>query len=318
MSFSVEYISGHLFVGGVWGTLTSDKYFMCKSPSFPFSLLMEVKEDESKPVAVSCIKAVVPVHFHEPTTLTRGDIKKQIVAQLQYIKKHPNTRQAEVFKTQHAFSNSVARRMSKGYRRHLIDIEALKVYAMNHPGKNSTKLKVNCGLSLTHASICNIVRREKEKIGKVKDIADLIEQKIHHVLGNYGDEIVMFGLTSSIVFLSQTTLIQGDGTFTCVVLPFTQLYMFHALLRNGVSYPVLYCLVRGKNEEIYKHILDLVEKIAKERGTTILNRPVRMMVDFELAFIKATRPFDAAKTSPVASSATSQTSRRRRGPSSTR
>ena len=129
----------------------------------------------------------------------------------------------------------------------------------------------------------------------MKDIADLIEQKIHHVLGNYGDEIVMFGLTSSIVFLSQTTLIQGDGTFTCVVLPFTQLYMFHALLRNGVSYPVLYCLVRGKNEEIYKHILDLVEKIAKERGTTTLNRPVRMIVDFVLAFIKAAQPFDAGK-----------------------
>ena len=138
---------------------------------------MEVKEVESKPVAVSCIKAVVPVHFHEPTTLTRGDIKKQIVAQLQYIKKHPNTRQAEVYKMQHAFSNRVARRMSKGYRRHLIDIEALKVYALNHPGKNSTKLKVNCGLSLTPASICNNVRREKERIGKVKDIADLIKQK---------------------------------------------------------------------------------------------------------------------------------------------
>ena len=105
----------------------------------------------------------------------------------------------------------------------------------------------------------------------------------------------MFGLTRSIVFLSQTKLIQGDGTFTCVVLPFTQLYMFHALLRNGVSYPVLYCLVKGKNEEIYKHLLELVEKIAKERGTTILNRPVRMMVDFELAFINAARPFDAGK-----------------------
>ena len=71
--------------------------------------------------------------------------------------------------------------------------------------------------------------------------------------------------------------------------------MFHALLRNGVSYPVLYCLVKGKNEEIYKHLLELVEKIAKERGTTILNRPVRMMVDFELAFINAARPFDAGK-----------------------
>ena len=106
---------------------------------------------------------------------------------------------------------------------------------------------------------------------------------------------MVFGLTSSIVFLSETTLIQGDGTFTCVVLPFTQLYMFHALLQKGVSYPVLYCLVRGKNEQIYKRLLVLVEKIARERGTTILNRPVRLMVDFEMAFINAAREFEAGR-----------------------
>ena len=106
---------------------------------------------------------------------------------------------------------------------------------------------------------------------------------------------MVFGLTSSIVFLGQTTLIQGDGTFTCVVLPFTQLYMFHALLQKGVSYPVLYCLVRGKNEQIYKRLLVLVEKIARERGTTILNRPVRLMVDFEMAFINAAREFEAGR-----------------------
>ena len=64
MTLSVEYISGHLFVGGAWGVLTTDNYFMCKSPSCPFSVLMEVEQVESKPVAVSCIKSVVPVHVH--------------------------------------------------------------------------------------------------------------------------------------------------------------------------------------------------------------------------------------------------------------
>ena len=177
MTLSVEYISGHLFVGGAWGVLTTDNYFMCKSPSCPFSVLMEVEQVESKPVAVSCIKSVVPVHVHEPTMRSKRAVKKEIMAQLKFIKEHPNTRQAEVYKTQHAFLNRVARRMSKGYIRHLIEIEALKVYAMNHPGKNSTKLKDDCGLSLTTVSICNIVRREKDKMGQVKNIADLIKQK---------------------------------------------------------------------------------------------------------------------------------------------
>ena len=132
-------------------------------------------------------------------------------------------------------------------------------------------------------------------MGNAQSVKDLVQGKTHHVLGNDGEEIVVFGLTSSIMFLSQTTLIQGDGTFTCVVLPFTQLYMFHALLKNGVSYPLLYCLVRGKTEAIYKRLLALVEKIARERGTTILHRSVRLMVDFELSFINAARQYEAGR-----------------------
>ena len=127
--------------------------------------------------------------------------------------------------------------MSKGYRRQLIDIEALKVYALEHPGMTSTKLIIVSGLSVSESSICNYIRREKERDGKLTNITALIHQKAHHFLSNDGNDIVVFGLASSIVFLGQTTLIQGDGTFTCVVLPFTQLYVFHALLRNGVSYP---------------------------------------------------------------------------------
>ena len=133
---------------------------------------------ESKPVAVSCVKAVVPVHFHEPTTRSKREVKREFVAQLLFIKQHPNTRQAEAFKTQHAFSNRVARKMSKGYRRYLMDIEALKVYALNNPGKTSTKLKIASGLSLSVSAICNIRRRETERIGEVKDIADLIKKKL--------------------------------------------------------------------------------------------------------------------------------------------
>ena len=117
----------------------------------------------------------------------------------------------------------------------------------------------------------------------------MIRQKSHHVLGNDGNDIVVFGQQSTIRFLADTTLIQGDGTFTCLVRPFTQLYIFHALLTNGVSYPLLYCLVKGKNEAIYERLLRLIEMIALEHGTTIFNRPVRVMVDFELAFITAAR-----------------------------
>ena len=141
-------------------------------------------------------------------------------------------------------------------------------------------------------SIANIIRRDKENRGEAVDLTDMILQKAHHIIRNDGHDIVVFGLTSAITFLAHTSLIQGDGTFTCLVHPFTQLYIFHALLKNGVSYHLLYCLVRGKNQPIYERLIKLVEKIALEHGPTILNRPVRMMVDFEQAFIAATRELE--------------------------
>ena len=130
---------------------------------------------------------------------------------------------------------------------------------------------------------------ERTKTRKGTSIKDIVKHKSHHLLGNDGQDILVFGLASAIVFLSNTTLIQGDGTFTCVVHPFTQLSIFHALLKNGVSYPLLYCLVNGKDGDIYERLIKLVEKIAAERSTTILKRPVRLMMDFELAFMTAAR-----------------------------
>ena len=72
-----------------------------------------------------------------------------------------------------------------------------------------------------------------------------------------------------------------------MVKPFTQLYIFHGLLNNGVSYPLLYCLVKGKTQSIYDRLLQLVERIARGRNATIFNRPVRLMVDFEKSFHNA-------------------------------
>ena len=61
-------------------------------------------------------------------------------------------------------------------------------------------------------------------------------------------------------------MLQGDGTFSCVVLPFTQLYIVHAVLANAVSYPMLFSLVKGKTQTIYQRLLNLIERLAEEGG----------------------------------------------------
>ena len=163
----------------------------------------------------------------------------------------------------------------------------MKIYALNHQEKSAKQIKDDCCLSLNPRSICNIILREKKIRGMTVNFNEMLQQKSHHILGCDGNEIVVFGLSSSIHFLSKTTLIQGDGTFSCVVKPFTQLYIFHGLLNNGVSYPLLYCLVKGKTQSIYDRLLQLVERIARGRNATIFNRPVRLMVDFEKSFHNA-------------------------------
>ena len=135
--------------------------------------------------------------------------------------------------------------------------------------------------------------------GLPKNLAEIVEQRTHHVLGSDGDDIVVFGLSSSFHLLSSTRLIQGDGTFTCVVNPFTQLYILHGLLQNGVSYPLLYCLVRGKNQTMYERLLGLIEHLAKELGVTIFKRRVRLMVDLSAPFTTRLGSTNRGETSLV-------------------
>ena len=111
MSYTVEYVSGHLFVGGFRGVLSSDNYFRCyesSCPSCPFSLLMDVEEVSQKRVAVSCVRAVVPVHFHQQTTRTKIQIKREILNRLKFIKEHPDHPRAQQIRDEHQSWNDEA------------------------------------------------------------------------------------------------------------------------------------------------------------------------------------------------------------------
>ena len=129
--------------------------------------------------------------------------------------------------------------------------------------------------------------RAMKKKGEVTKLEDLIQQKSHHLLKNDGDDILIFGLKSAVKTLAATKLILADGTFKCVLPQFTQLYGFHAVVKNNVAIPMLFCLVKGKKRTVYTKLLRLVEEIATENGTTIFRRPVTLMCDFEAPFIKA-------------------------------
>ena len=170
MSIPVEYVSGHLFVNGYWGRLCSNDYFRCYEKRCPFSILMKVETVSGEKVAVSCACEVIPVHCHGVTDKQKGDVRMAVANQLQFIRTHPNDPNALAFANQHEVWNKEARRTSRKYRDHLLDIEAVKVYGLSHPEKSAKQIKVDCCVNLNTRSICNILLREKQKAGKQQNL----------------------------------------------------------------------------------------------------------------------------------------------------
>ena len=186
MSLGVEYVSHHLFVDGIWGKLTRDNYFRCFCKNCPFSLLMNVEYVAGRKIAVSCRRVVFPIHCHDSVLRRKVENKKMIQRQLVFIERHPHDPRAVSFMQNHTFWEGIAKQDSKTVKKHFINLEAVKVYGLNHPEKSAKKINVDCNLSLNTRSICNMLRREKIKSGRTVDLNDLIRNRTRLFLGNDG------------------------------------------------------------------------------------------------------------------------------------
>ena len=82
-------------------------------------------------------KIITPVHFHDITEKSRKEVKHEIQQQLRFIEDHPGDLLAQQLKDQHDNWNREARRESRTIKESLIDLAALKVYALNHPEKSA-------------------------------------------------------------------------------------------------------------------------------------------------------------------------------------
>ena len=119
------------------------------------------------------------------------------------------------------------------------------------------------------------------------NLKNILLSKKNHIITNDVENIIVFGDDKAIKRLAAATTIHADGTFTCVLPGFSQLYIFHATVENNLSLPVLFCLVKGKDEQTYTKLLSLVEDLANAEGLRVFDRPVTLMCDFEQALINA-------------------------------
>mgnify|MGYP004636557411 CR=1 FL=1 len=288
MSSVIEYVSGRLFIDGVWGNPSSNGYFACHHKSCPFSLKVIQEKVGDQKVVVGVKEVLFGYHNHEATDLNKTKVRSAMKLALDAATLYPKTPEAIQFKADCDEWLQKALQTSQEVRDRLIDIESVKVYIMTHINTSPKDIFDACKVSLNEGSIRNMKSTLTKEMADTKNVDDLVAKGGHHLLGHDKNNILVFGTTAALHYMSVTPIIQCDGTFTCVVLPFAQLYIFHAVLGNGVTYPMLYCLLRGKKQELYVSLLNLIESIAmREINKPIFKRPVEFMMDFETAMINA-------------------------------
>ena len=293
MDHHIENVSGRWFVDGIWGILSSNCYFSCADPKCPFSLKVSaVKADCAKKI-VGVERTVFEYHYHEDDGKSRTQAKREIKRTISRVSKLPHSQESVDFSDLLDLWLQRALTMSSSERKRLRDIEKVKVYAMRHLEGGATQIKRDSGVTGSSRSICNMRNSAKKEVGIPTSIREILEVGNHHLLCNGGDDILVLGMSTSLAIMSSSPMIHGDGTFTCTIQPFSQLYILHAVVANDTSYPMLYCLLKGKTQSIYKRLLGLIEVTANERHMSVFNRQVRFMVDFEKAFINAIQDYEA-------------------------
>ena len=290
MSFVVEYVSGRLFIDGIWGSTSTNGYFSCHHPSCPFSLKVVQKPLNDIRVVVGVESVLFGFHNHEATDKSKAKVKAEMKMALDVVSLYPKNPESVTFKAKCDEWLETALKDSQAERDRLIDLEAVRIYAIEHPNKSAREVFEASKVKMHVRSICKMRQDARKAKGEATNLKELITKGGHHLLGHDKDDILVFGTMKALDCMSVTPIIQCDGTFTCVVLPFTQLYIFHAVLENGVTYPMLYCLMEGKNEGLYVRLLKLIEEIAMNNiHKPIFKRPVEFMMDFETAMVNAVR-----------------------------
>ena len=98
---------------------------------------------------------------------------------------------------------------------------------------------------------------------------------------------VIFTCDSNLHILCRSDAeIFADGTFKCCVNLFEQLYVIHGCV-NGHYMPLVFCLLMGKSEDLYKHVWSSIRDRCATLG--LVFQPNCVNFDFEIAAINAMR-----------------------------
>ena len=277
----------HWFSEDFHGHLSTKGYFHCIEKSCPYSVKVSFSIVDGKKTPSAVEKVVFAQHCH--CFPERGKaVNRKMIEHEQALIESGND-EGGLLSLKHQEWQKSASQRGKKLKKLLTHQETTIAYACKRPHLSCRCVEENSTHKMSMYAIGMARLRRMKKQGDVTNLADLIRKGNHHLLKNDEDEILIFGLRSSVRLLATTRMILADGTFKCVLQGFSQLYILHAVVRNNVSLPMFFCLLKGKNGDVYTRLLQLVEELAAEEGMTIFNRPVTLMCDFEAAFIDAVK-----------------------------
>lgn len=90
----------------------------------------------------------------------------------------------------------------------------------------------------------------------------------------------MFSTPKNLEFLQSFDVWLADATFKVAPTLFQQLFIIHGF-RNGVAYPLLYCLMPYRTSEMYRKVLTALKNLHPGLA------PTTIMTDYEMAEINA-------------------------------
>ena len=291
MHLVLRKVKGRWFFGDFCGRITSKDVFHCVEKSCPYSVKMKFTNEDGMKTPKSVEEVLCGFHCHAFPE-NKKYANKRIIQEERALIDSGNDPEG-ILARKHDDWQDDAREQSKRIADKLLGVEAAVEYACKNPHLSGRQVHDQYPQMKPHAIDMARLRQMKKQCD-VTNLDDLIRKKNHHLLKNEEEEILIFGLKSAVGMMSRTKMILADGTFTCLLLGYSQLHVFHAVVKNNVSLPMLFCLVKGKDSETYAKLLQLVEELAVEKGTTIFNRPVTLMCDFEASFISTVKDLYAS------------------------
>ena len=191
--FTIQKLYGRWFCGDFYGHITTKGYFHCFDHSCPFSVKVSWPDNDSNPVVE---KMVFALHCHEFPGNSKMTNRQMMEDDLKVIERGQDV--GNGIANKHELWQEKAKDEGKSVLKGLSDRDDVVDYACQHPQLSGREVELNTGEKMSRFAIDMARLREMKKRDEPVMLSQINTIGKHHLLKRDGDEIVIFGLKSSV------------------------------------------------------------------------------------------------------------------------